>query len=432
MSLAGRNTLKMKILVSAYACNPSSSQKLHPGEDQVGWQMVRQIAAAHDAWVICHSYNRPGVEEALNKESLPGVRFHFLELPRPFWMLYKIGFGERLYYYLWQIWAWRLARKLHRAVEFDLIHHLTFGNDWIASWSGAFLPIPFILGPVGGGHTTPGPLWKEYSFYGRFAEGARSVAQWFGRRDPVRRRSVRRASAILVCNRETREKLAVRYRPKTSFFPVNGISREDLVSLESIVPRAVGRTFKVLMAARFHRLKGISIAIRAFAKFADQHENVEFMIVGSGPEEGRLKTAAAASPAAKKIIFKSWLSRKEVILAMRTADVFLFPSFRDGGGAVVVEAMAQGCPVICLDTAGPGFHIEPEWGIKVPPGEPGAVVSRLASALDGLYRNEDDRLRLGIAGRQRAESFYTWDRLGQRISDIYLDVFTRRPGGQAR
>lgn len=409
----------MRVLVSAYACNPMSSQQLHPGEDLVGWQMVRQIGRRHEVSVITHTYNRPGVEAGLAGEPMPGVRFHFLSLPRWMWALYRVGFGERIYYYLWQISAWRLARRLHREAGFDLAHHLTFGNDWIASYIGAFLPVPFVWGPVGGGHTTPGPLWKEYTLYGRFAEGARSVAQWFGRRDPVRRRMVRRAKALAVCNRETKAKLPRAYDPKIHFFPVNGIGPEDLVRPEEIEPRPAARPFRVFMAGRFHRLKGFSLAVRAFASFAAKAPGARFLIVGSGPEESRIRKVIRDLDLDGKVEIRGWMPRRDVVREMKASDVFLFPSFRDGGGAVIVEAMASGKPVICLDTAGPGFHIEPEWGIKLVPREPALLARDMAGALERLYRDEEERLRIGKAARRRAEEYYLWDRLGDRMAAIY-------------
>jgi hypothetical protein len=122
---------------------------------------MEQLARFHDLWVITHSYNEAGISEALGAKPLPNVRFHFVELPRAMRWLYRIEFGQRIYYYLWQIKAWRVARKLHRKVRFDAAHHLTFGNDWIPSFIGAFLPVPFIWGPVGGGQRTPKPLLKE-------------------------------------------------------------------------------------------------------------------------------------------------------------------------------------------------------------------------------------------------------------------------------
>jgi len=115
----------------------------------------------------------------------------------------------------------------------------------------------------------------------------------------------------------------------------------------------------------------------------------------------------------------SWLPRTELLAAMASADVFLFPSFRDGGGAVVVEAMAAGLPVVCLDSGGPGFHVQPRWGFKIEPGRPGEVVEAFARALRVLARDREFRRSLGRSGQQRAHDYYLWDRRGERLAAIY-------------
>ena len=415
-----------KILVSAYACNPSGSVRLHPGEDLTGWRLVEQIARFHEVWVITHAYNRPSVESARGAASGSSPRFHFVELPSALKWLYRIEFGQRIYYYLWQIKAWRVARKLHREVGFDIAHHVTFGNDWLASYIGAFLPVPFVWGPVGGGQRTPRPLRSEYTAYGRFAEDTRNIAQWFGRRDPVRRRAVRRAGAFLVCNDETRELVPRRIRDKVVYFPVNGIARADVI--EGPLPRRPVGEFRVLTAGRLHRLKGFAIAVRAFGRFAASHPEARMLIIGQGPEEGRLKRLVAELGLEASVRIQGWLPRSEVMKAMRASHVFLFPSFRDGGGAVVVEAMASGLPVICLDSGGPGSHVRPEWGIKVSPAPPGRVAEEMGRALCVLCEDEALRTALAESARERAAAFYPWDAHGGRLEAIYRRVVGNGPG----
>ena len=113
---------------------------------------------------------------------------------------------------------------------------------------------------------------------------------------------------------------------------------------------------------------------------------------------------------------------------MRQSDVFLFPSLRDGGGAVVVEAMANGLPVVCLDLAGPGLHVRDECGVKVPSGPPDVVAAALAGALGRFWCDPGLRARMGAAGRERAASFYEWSRLGEKLRGIYADAMEgRRP-----
>jgi glycosyltransferase involved in cell wall biosynthesis len=415
-----RRMPRKKVLVSAYACNPSGSLHLHPGEDLTGWRFVEQVSRFHDVWVITHEYNREGIRAAGAGGEERRARFHFLKLPRPLDALYRVEFGQRIYYYLWQIAAWRAARRLHRKIGFDLAQHVTFGNDWIASYIGAFLPVPFIHGPVGGGQRTPRPLLREYTFGGRLSERGRNAAQWIGRRDPVRRRALRRAGAILVCNRETMARIPRKSRGKAVLFPVNGIAREDL-GIRFPEARNDG-TFRVFMAGRFHRLKGFAIALRAFAAFAGERPGAEMTVVGDGPEEGRLRRLIEDAGVRDRVTLKSWMSRPDLLSAMAASDVFLFPSFRDGGAAVVVEAMASSKPVVCLNSGGPGFHVQPGWGFRIPPGRPDEVVQGLARALSVLAKDRELLRAMGRAARERAEEYYLWDRHGERLLEIYRKI----------
>ncbi len=408
----------MNILVSAYACNPTSSLQLHPGEDITGWRQVGQIRRFHKVWVITHSYNRDGVEKARSAGEYPDVVFRFLDLGRVLGLLYKAEIGQRIYYYLWQLKAWRVARRLHRRIGFDLAHHLTFGNDWIGSFIGAFLPVPYIHGPVGGGQRTPRPLLAEYTRYGRFAEWVRETAQRFGRSDFVRRRCLRKAKAILVCNEETRAKIPAADRGKVFYFPVNGMSRDDLALFPPPAPHG-GRGFRILTAGRMHRLKGFALGVKAFGLLAKKRPDSEFWIVGKGEEEEAILAAARDSGVADKVRIIPWLPRTDLLKTMAQADAVVFPSFRDGGGAVVVEGMAAGKPVVVLDSGGPGAHIDAAWGIKIAPSSPEETAVKLAEAMERLAGDPELRDRLGRAARRRVEEFYLYDKEGERMQAIY-------------
>jgi len=410
---------KLKILVSAFACNPDESSRIYPGEDDTGWRLVEQIIRFHDVWVITHSYNKEGIEKALSEEQRMNVNFIYLRLPVLLRFLDKVEFGKRIYYYLWQVFAWKMARKLHREINFDLIHHVTFGNDWMPSFMGAFLPIPFIWGPVGGGQKTPEGLMREFSLYGRFAEKVRSAAQGFGRKLFVRRKCTKKAHAILVCNRETSSKFPKKYHNKIHFFPVNGIPNKEFKSIENMDKQIRQSPFRVLSAGRLHRLKGFSLAIKSFHKFCSSFPDSELVIVGNGQEYRRLEQLIQTLGLNSRVMLHPWVQREELLKMMHSCDVFLFSSFRDGGGAVVVEAMACGKPIICLDTGGPGFHVRPEFGMKISPIYSEHAVDKMAEALEKLYLDEDLMRKMGIAARKRAEDYYVWDRLGERMQEIY-------------
>ena len=93
----------------------------------------------------------------------------------------------------------------------------------------------------------------------------------------------------------------------------------------------------------------------------------------------------------------------------------------------MIEAMSVAKPVICLDIGGPGLHITETCGIKITPGKPQHTVQMLADALEQLYLNEDLRKELGQAARERAKQMYHWDRLGERLMDIYQPLIRQVP-----
>lgn len=411
---------KLKILVSAYACNPSASLQLHPGEDLTGWKLVEQLSRSHEVWVLTHTYNRPAIESLIRKHSEGNPRFLFVELPRLLRGLYAFGIGERLYYYFWQIAAWLVARRIHGQIRFDLAHHLTFGNYWMPSFIGAFLKIPFVWGPVGGGQKTPASLFGRYSLFGQFSEIGRDFAQWIGRNLLLsRKRCLENASAILVCNRETKAQFAKKYWPRISYFPVNGISKQDLSGRTGYRP---SKTFRIISAGRMIRLKGFDLCIEAFARFREKFPDSSMEIVGQGPEERRLRELAEKKRCSDSIEFVPWLDRRSLLKRMCDCDVFLFASFRDGGGAVVIEAMASGLPVVCLDSGGPGFHVQNSWGIRISSRRAHKVIEDMTNALTDLRRKPAWRRKLGEAGKKRAGEYYLWENLGLRLNIMYSDV----------
>jgi len=412
---------RLKVLVSAYACNPAVSPQLHPGEDIVGWQLVNQLCRFHDVWVITHSYNKKGFGQDYQEQAISRAKFFFIQLPFPFWLLYKFDIGERLYYYLWQILAWRIAKRLYKKVPFDLAQHITFNNDWIPSYIGAFMPIPFVWGPLGGGQKTPKEFFRTYALQDRFAEYVRDFGQVIGRSLLLtRRRCLKRANAILVCNPDTKKRMPEKYARKVHFFPVNGISSSDLVDFDELNRKATSeKEFFVLSTGRLIHWKNFAAAIRSFKIFSDKFPKTRLFIVGEGPQRDFLQKLARELKVSDKIGFIPRLTREELIKKMRACDVFLYPSLREGGGAVVVEALASGLPVICLDLAGPSIHVREDCGIKIEPRDPDYVLRNMSEALEKLYLDKNRWIQLSQKAVERAKNHYLWDRLGEHLQEIY-------------
>jgi glycosyltransferase involved in cell wall biosynthesis len=411
---------KLKVLVCAFACLGESGVKIRGGEAVLGWNIVKQLARFHEIFVLTHSQNRFTIEATLKKEPLLNARFYYLGLPSFLKFLQSFQGGIQLYAYFWQIKAYFFARKLHQKIHFDVFHHVTYANDWMASFIGAFLPIPYIRGPGGGAHKVPKNFLSEFSLIERISQALRNFGQWVFRHDPFFVLSQKKAKAILVCNLESLKAMPEDWQKKTYFFPVNGISSKDLRLLTQT--RNQSEEFLILSAGKLLKIKGFDLAIRAFKIFVDKVSDAKFIIIGEGPQFSHLKNLIRKLNFQNKVQIKKWMPREEFLTQLAQCDVLLFPSLRDGGGQVVVEAMAAQKPVICLDIAGPGFHIDNKWGIKIFPSYPKKAIREIAKALELLYFDRKLREVLGKAARERAEKIYHWDRLGEKLFKIYQEV----------
>jgi glycosyltransferase involved in cell wall biosynthesis len=405
----------MKVLLSAYACEPGKGSE--PG---VGWNWVRQIAPFAEVWVITRSNNREAIEKALAEEPLPNVHWVYFDLPRwaRFWK--KGQRGVHLYYYLWQVGIYFLARRLHRQVVFDLIHHVTFVNDWLPSFL-TLLPVPFVWGPVGGGESAPRTFYKTFSRHGKIYEFLRDIARWIGEHDPFTRLTARKAIVALATTNETAKRLTRLGARRVEVLSQVALPSAEIVELSSLPPH-LNTPFRLISLGRLLHWKGFHLGLQAFAQFAKEFSDSEYWIVGDGPERKNLERLARELGIIDKVRFWGALPRSEALKRLAECDVLVHPSLHDSGGWVCIEAMAAGRPVICLDLGGPALQVTEETGFKIPTHTPEQVIKDMAESMKRLAQNSKLRVRMGEEGRKRVWESFSWEQRGKEIQEIYLKI----------
>jgi glycosyltransferase involved in cell wall biosynthesis len=129
---------------------------------------------------------------------------------------------------------------------------------------------------------------------------------------------------------------------------------------------------------------------------------VIFNIIGSGPEESRLKAIAGDAELGKSVVFLGDQSTKEVVHWMARADIFLFPSVRldtgevDTQGLALQEAQAMRLPVVASEVGGVPYGLVPgESGFLVRPEDQ----ADLAEKIEHLAARPELRAKMGAAGR---------------------------------
>ena len=402
---------KLKVLVSAYACEPGKGSE--PG---VGWNWVKQIAKRHEAWVLTRANNREPIERELKQNPMPNAHFVYLDLP--YWMRFwkRRRRGIHLYYYLWQIAAYMNARRLHRKIPFNLTHQVTLVCDWMPSFLH-LLPIPFIWGPIGGNRRTPKPLESEIGWRGKIQEDIRVLVRWIMHHfDPFFVSTLRRARVIIAINSDTALRVPAIERQKVAIIPQNGISFTELPKIQHA--SVSSDKLIILSVGQFIYIKGFSLTIKAFARFAQQYPDARLILIGRGAEYARMRHLVSENGIDDKVEFHDWMPRLEVLKFMQATDVFLFPSY-EGGGMVVIEAMAAGKPVVCLDAGGPGETVTDKCGIKVKVEHLDQIIQDLSDALYKLAKEPLLRRDMGEAAKQRIREVYDWDRKGEQIERLY-------------
>ena len=404
---------KLKVLVSAYACEPNKGSE--PG---VGWNWVKQIAKRHEVWVLTRANNREPIESELKKNPMPTAHFVYLDLP--YWMrFWKRGQrGIHLYYYLWQILAYFHARTLHRKYRFDISQHITFSAFWFPSFI-VFLPIPFIWGPIGGGEFYPHFLRREFQLQAKIYEILRDITKaWAIHVEPFVRMNMQKARLILVCTQDMLSVIPDSYQSKLVVMPQIGMSLDEFPEVEDA--NKDGDCYSILSAGRLIYWKGVHIVIKAFAHLKQRLPNAKLTIVSDGPEYAQLVRFARQKGVMDDIHFLGVLPRREEVLSqMLSADVFFCASMRDSGCMAVLEALAAGKPVVCFNLGGPGVSVTKKCGIKIDAKNPQQIIKDFSDALYRLAKDPSLRRNMGEAAKQRIREAYDWDRKGEQIERLY-------------
>jgi glycosyltransferase involved in cell wall biosynthesis len=406
----------MKILLSAYHCEPDKGSEL-----AVGWNWALQLAKFHDVVVFTETGWREAIEKSLARNPIPRLTFTYVELPAwaLFWEKGRLGFEG--HYYLWQVLAYFVGRRMHRKTGFDIVHHVTLGRYWMPSLL-SLLPVPFIWGPVGGGESAPASFRSSFSLRGKVFELLRDFARKLGEFDPFVRATARRAVVALATTEETAVRLRMLGIRRVVVHPQFGMTLDERRFFERLETRRQ-EPFRLISMGRLLPSKGFHLGLLAFAKLQESHPDSEYWIINDGIEMGFLKGLARKLGVEKKVIFWGKLpTLQNVYGKLAECDVLVHPALHEAFGNVCLEAQASGRPVICLDLGGPGLQVKEGTGIKVAPSTPETTVAELAAAMVRLAGDPDLCSLMGRAAQRSVEEHFDWDRKGEFMAQVYEDA----------
>jgi glycosyltransferase involved in cell wall biosynthesis len=374
-----------------------------------------------EAWMIVHERTRTELEALLPKEAdrISYIRDNWINILS--WRTGKIlparlayltvGFISRL---STQISARRLARRLVAREAVDVIHQpipVSPREPSLIYDMGA----PVVFGPMNGNMTYPPAFQRSGAFplatnaLLAAARRASAVMHWL-------MPGKLRARALLVANERTRKALPSAAEAEIFMLPENGVDL-SLWYPAAASARQRGMAFRLVFVGRMVDWKAVDILIDAIS-LLDPTLPVTLDLVGDGDKRSALEAQVHSLGLGDKVCFRGWMNQKECAEILRNSDVMVLPSLFECGGAVVLEAMASGIPVIATDWGGPADYIDARCGIMVEPSSREAIVSGIRDAISRLATDPEHCIQLGLGAQERAREF-DWEQKVDAILDIY-------------
>jgi glycosyltransferase involved in cell wall biosynthesis len=219
--------------------------------------------------------------------------------------------------------------------------------------------------------------------------------------------------AIVAVSDATRSTLVDQGYPAGRVVTVhNGIEAVDLAE-----PVRLTDAPTVLEVARLAEVKGQRVLLAALAKLDASALLVGRDLERGGAYEQELRREAERLGVSDRVVFTG--QRDDVPGLLAGCDVLCLPSTVEGLPLVVLEAMAQGKPVVATAVGGtPELVVDGETGLLVPPGDAGA----LAAALGKVLRDPELARRLGEAGRRRVLASFSLSAMTERVLGLYVDA----------
>jgi glycosyltransferase involved in cell wall biosynthesis len=228
----------------------------------------------------------------------------------------------------------------------------------------------------------------------------------------MERYTAKKADKIIVVSNENRRDVIEQYKvPENKIATIpNGVNVNDFKP-------STCKSKTIIFVGRLHERKGIDKLLQSFSKVVSEEPEARLKIVGYGEDESRLKDLAKRlNLKSRNLEFAGFVADSELHELYTSSSIFVLPSYYEGFGIVLIEAMSAGLPLVSVRTGGATEVIEE--------GENGFLVDydNMHKAIVKLLGDETLRIKMGRMSREKVEKEYDWTKIADKILKVYLEV----------
>jgi glycosyltransferase involved in cell wall biosynthesis len=416
---------RLRILVLAPDANPESISV-----NLVCYRHAEALAQVHSVTLVGRACNEAALRradgpfESVEAISVPGLdRIFEWSLKRIFKYNFRSNVLTAFGYPFAIAFEWYAWRRMRTDIikEFDIVLRLSPIISVMPSAFPFFLrktSVPFVIGPINGGLPWPKGFSQADNQKG-WIDNLRSLYRIL----PFAKSTYRRASAIIGGSSNTCAEFSS-YGDKIFFIPENGISTS--------VCDGAGRDgstngkLQLIFVGGLVPYKACDLALRGVASLL-RIGKAHFTIAGDGPERDRLVELTKSLGIESQVTFCGMLSHTDVMQRLGASDVLVFPSVREFGGGVVIEALALGVVPVVANFGGPGDIVNSDVGFKVSLTNEQDVVAQIETVLSQLVDNRSLLKRLRRQGLAYARERLTWEAKAQATTRVLQWALTGGP-----
>lgn len=396
--------MKHKILISAFSFLPNRGSE--PG---VGWTWAIEAARTQEVYVLTRTKCKIKIEDELAKNPVPNLHILYCDSS-----LKLREISIYLEYIHWQREAYLFLKKFLKINTFDYLIHLTFGNVFLPIWTHK-LNVPFIWGPLGGGESVPRKFYNRFPINEKIPHIIKNLLIMSSKINPFLIFPAKKAILILCKTNDTKKVFPIRFHNKIQIKLETFFYKEKINQYFNINSNIQSENLNLVYTGRLVAFKNIEMLIDSLKDIIPVYPSLKMHIIGDGNQEEYLRLKAISYGLDKNIKFYGMITREEVLEKVSNSDIYVFPSYREGGSWSLMEAMALGKPVVCLKRTAMEVITDDSCAIRIEDKDYHDMVNDFSNAIKTLIKEPDLRKKMGENARKRIFEVYSNDSIANYI-----------------